>query len=113
MQEAQIISKQETITIPDGCLAILLSVKDSNDDTSNIAVEMFHNFADATTMSKDERLLYAISQGILAMCLREPMKVVYKGIDVIRSIFADNDADFSEAGFDDFDVTKAQPKGNC
>lgn len=113
MQDAQVINKQTSIEIPEGSLAILLSLKESNDDTSDVAVQMFHNFERTESLTKDERILYAVSQGILAMCINEPMKVIYKGIDVIKDIFNSNDADFEEAGFEDFDVKDMTPRGHA
>lgn len=113
MQDAQVINKQTSVDIPPGCLAILLSLKESNEDTSDVAVQMFHNFATSESLTKDERVLYAISQGILAMCIHEPMKVIYRGIEVIRNIFNSNDADFNEAGFEDFDVANLTPRGHA
>ncbi len=114
-KEIIFLNKKSTLDIPEGSVAILISIANANDVETAADFKIFHNFVHAAMeQTEHERLLYAIAQGIMSICTYEPMRVVSAGIEAIRKFFVGRGLDFGAVtGLDSYDVAHAEPKGTA
>lgn len=114
-KEIIFLNKKSTLDIPEGSVAILISIANANDVETAADFKIFHNFVHAAMeQTEHERLLYAIAQGIMSICTYEPMRVVSAGIEAIRKFFVGRGLDTDKiGGFGDYDVANSSPRGSA
>lgn len=95
--------------IPEGGMALVLRPVRASDDYVFMEMDMFHNFKnEPKDLTKDDKTVFLIAQGILTMCHEHGDFVLEQGNEVMRKFLKGLGAEEEPVGLADL-----TPKGSC
>lgn len=107
----KVCEKKQTVEIPEGGMALIISPGDQNERFTFLDVAMFHNFKHgAKDLTKDEKTLFIVLQGLFDIATYDSETVLLRGSKVMEKFLKGLGATTDETPVD---LNTLTPQGRC